>query len=158
MSSSRISPENISLVKDVVKRTKYSNQKHLADELGISLSTLSNFLNGRPVDQKTFIDICEKLNLDWQKYVEGQENLPEYIFEEYKRRYIDRYGKVKLTFSGMREAVPLGQIYTDVYFLNRLSIGRFSSIEALEKEFREKPRRVQPQERCAQDGMDVANN
>jgi predicted NACHT family NTPase len=158
MSSSRISPENISLVKDVVKRTKYSSQQHLATELGISLSTLSNFLNGRPVDQKTFIDICERLSLDWQKYVEGQEKLPENIFEEYKRKYVDRYGKVKLTFSGMRESVPLEQIYTSVHFLNHLSIGRFSSIEALEKEFRKQPRRLQAQERCTQDGMTIANN
>jgi hypothetical protein len=79
------------------------------------------------------------------------------LWSEYERRYIDRYGKVKLTFSGMREAVPLEQIYTGVHFLDGLSIGRFTSIEALEKGFRETPRRFQQHECSTEDGIAVAN-
>jgi NACHT domain len=79
------------------------------------------------------------------------------LWSDYERRYIDRYGKVKLTFSGMREAVPLEKIYTGVRFLDGLSIGRFASIEALEKGFREKPRRFQRQNCRTQDGIAVAN-
>jgi NACHT domain len=80
------------------------------------------------------------------------------LWSEYERRYIDRYGKVKLTLSGMREAVPLEQIYTGVRFLDGLSIGRFASIEALEKRFREKPRQFRQQDCLSQDGIAVANN
>ncbi|WP_404784878.1 NACHT domain-containing protein [Altericista sp. CCNU0014] len=80
------------------------------------------------------------------------------LWSEYERRYIDRYGKVKLTLSGMREAVPLEQIYTGVRFLDGLSIGRFASIEALEQGFREKPRQFRQQDCLPQDGMVVANN
>jgi NACHT domain len=80
------------------------------------------------------------------------------LWSEYERRYIDRYGKVKLTLSGMREAVPLEQIYTGVRFLDGLSIGRFASIEALEQGFREKPRQFRQQDCLPQDGIAVANN
>jgi hypothetical protein len=79
------------------------------------------------------------------------------LWSEYERRYIDRYGKVKLTLSGMREAVPLAQIYTGVRFLDGLSIGRFASIEALEQGFREKPRQFRQQDCLPQDGIEVAN-
>jgi hypothetical protein len=100
------------------------------------------------------------------------------LWSEYERRYIDRYGKVKLTLSGMREPLPLEQIYTGVRFLDGLSIGQFSSIEASEKEFREKrygkikvtlivseeevdtelSHRFQQQNCRTQDGMAVAND
>lgn len=80
------------------------------------------------------------------------------LWSEYERKYTERYGKVKLTFSGMREAVPLEQIYTGVRFLDGLSRGRFASIEALEEGFREKPRRFQQQDCRPQDGMAVAND
>jgi len=39
----------------------------LAEELGISLATLSNFLNGKPVDFLNFIEICDRLNLVWKE-------------------------------------------------------------------------------------------
>jgi NACHT domain len=80
------------------------------------------------------------------------------LWSEYERKYIDRYGKVKLTLSGMREAVPLEQIYTGVRFLDRLSIGQFASIEALEQGFRKNPRRFRQQHCSSQDGMEVANS
>lgn len=79
------------------------------------------------------------------------------LWSEYERKYIERYGKVKLTLSGMREGVPLEQIYTGVRFLDGLSIGQFASIEALEKGFREKPRRFRQQDCLPQDGMAVTN-
>ncbi len=43
-------------------------QKALAEELGISRSTISNFFNGKNVDRSIFIDeICHRLNLNWQE-------------------------------------------------------------------------------------------
>jgi serine/threonine-protein kinase len=38
----------------------------LAEELGIALSTLSNYLNGHPVDYVNFTEISGCLGLDWQ--------------------------------------------------------------------------------------------
>ncbi|NES65857.1 MAG: DNA-binding protein [Okeania sp. SIO2D1] len=44
----------------------FPSQKALALELGIARSTVSNFLNGKPVDFLNFTEICDKLCLDWQ--------------------------------------------------------------------------------------------
>ena len=42
-------------------------QKDLADEAQVVSSTISNFLNGKPIDRRKFQDICEKLGIeDWR--------------------------------------------------------------------------------------------
>lgn len=64
--SVKIRNEFIPKVKAAVQRQGYYRQKQLAEELGLSLATVSNFLNGRPVDFVNFDEICQKLSLDWQ--------------------------------------------------------------------------------------------
>ncbi|NET03698.1 MAG: molecular chaperone Tir [Symploca sp. SIO2B6] len=64
--SLRVSPEYIDQVKLAVKRNGYPRQKDLAEELDISLSTLNNYLNGRPVDNLNFQEISERLGQDWK--------------------------------------------------------------------------------------------
>ncbi|MGD1698610.1 AAA-like domain-containing protein [Dapis sp. BLCC M229] len=64
--SLRVAPEYLEKVKLAVKRNNFPSQKALANELGIVRSTVSNFLNGKPVDFLNFTEICEKLSLDWQ--------------------------------------------------------------------------------------------
>jgi NACHT domain len=106
---------------------------------------------------KVGTSIIEKLAVEAAKAI--KDRLTEVdLWSEYERKYIERYGKVKLTLSGMRKAVPLEQIYTGVRFLDGLSRGRFSSIEALEQGFRENPRQFRQQDCLPQDGMTVANN
>jgi hypothetical protein len=46
----------------------------LAEDLRISLTTVSNFLNGKPVDYLNFIEICEKLGQDWKAIVASDFN------------------------------------------------------------------------------------
>lgn len=65
--SLRVSPQYISQVKQAVKRNGFPSQKALAIESGLSLSTVKSFLNGRPVDYLNFVEIAEKLGLDWQE-------------------------------------------------------------------------------------------
>ncbi|MDF5731096.1 MAG: hypothetical protein PUP92_24605 [Rhizonema sp. PD38] len=49
-----------------MKREKLT-QTALATELAIaSWTTVSKFFNGKPVDRSLFLEICERLNLDWQ--------------------------------------------------------------------------------------------
>jgi AAA-like domain len=60
-----VRPEYIGMVKTKVKQL-FPRQKDLAEELWLSLATVSNFLNGKPVDHLNFLDICEKLGLSWQ--------------------------------------------------------------------------------------------
>jgi serine/threonine-protein kinase len=65
--SLRVRIECIEKVKFAVKRNGFITQRALAEELGIALSTASNFLNGKPVDVENFQNICLKLALDWRE-------------------------------------------------------------------------------------------
>ncbi|MBW4617704.1 MAG: AAA-like domain-containing protein [Desmonostoc vinosum HA7617-LM4] len=47
---------------------EFFSQQDLAEDLGIAASTVSNFVNLKPVDRRYFIQICEKLSLDWREY------------------------------------------------------------------------------------------
>ena len=72
--SLKVSPQYIAQVKQAVKRYGFPSQKALAIELGLSLSTVKSFLNGRPVDYLNFVEIAEKLGLDWQEISQVNEN------------------------------------------------------------------------------------
>lgn len=62
----KVSPEYIQKVKLAVKRNSFPSQSALANEVGFNRSTIVRFLNGKPVDYLIFVEICEKLGLDWQ--------------------------------------------------------------------------------------------
>jgi transcriptional regulator with XRE-family HTH domain len=64
--SVRVRPEFISEVKSALPRNGYIRQTDLAEYLQISQSTISSFLNGRPVDYLNFREICRALGLEWQ--------------------------------------------------------------------------------------------
>jgi serine/threonine-protein kinase len=64
--SLKVSSDCIEQVKLAVQRNGFPNQKALAYDCGLVLSTVSNFLNGKPVDFTNFLEICQRLNLDWQ--------------------------------------------------------------------------------------------
>jgi hypothetical protein len=65
--SLRIRPDYIQKVKLAVKRKGYPNQKCLANQVGLSRSTVGNYLNGKPVDISNFQEISQFLGLDWQE-------------------------------------------------------------------------------------------
>jgi len=54
----------IDQVKLAVRRSGFPTQRALAEDVQLSLATISNFLTGRPVDRATFLELCEKLSLD----------------------------------------------------------------------------------------------
>ncbi|NJR69927.1 MAG: ATP-binding protein [Synechococcales cyanobacterium CRU_2_2] len=64
-----VAAEKVGRVKAALKRCAFASQQALATESGFSLSTVKSFLNGRPVDRLNFIELCEKLGLDWQAVV-----------------------------------------------------------------------------------------
>ncbi len=68
--SLRVRREYIEKAKLAVKRNGFSNQRVLAEEVGMSLATISNFLTGRPVDRATFVELSEKLSLDVEAIAE----------------------------------------------------------------------------------------
>lgn len=65
--SLRVDPKFIAKAKAAVQRSGFLNQQRLAEDLGMARSTVSNFLNGKPIDAKNFEEICLKLALDTQE-------------------------------------------------------------------------------------------
>jgi GTPase SAR1 family protein len=65
--SLRVRHDCIAKVKLAVTDNGYPNQRVLARDTGLSLSTISNFLTGKPVSYHSFERMCRQLNLDWQE-------------------------------------------------------------------------------------------
>ncbi|MBE9033036.1 hypothetical protein IQ266_25190, partial [filamentous cyanobacterium LEGE 11480] len=42
------------------------SQRSLMGELGFAWSTINKFFNCKPVDRFHFIEICQRLELDWE--------------------------------------------------------------------------------------------
>jgi transcriptional regulator with XRE-family HTH domain len=55
-------------VKLALRRSGYARQKDLAEEIGMSLSTVSNYFTGRPISVVNFMEISDRLNLDWRSF------------------------------------------------------------------------------------------
>jgi transcriptional regulator with XRE-family HTH domain len=64
--SLKIHPQYIPTLKSSLLRNGFPSQKILAEDLGIAQSTVSNFLNGKPVDYANFLEICEALGQEWR--------------------------------------------------------------------------------------------
>lgn len=64
--SIRVRQECIPEVKAALPRQGFVRQSDLAEQVQLSQSTVSSFLNGRPVDYLNFIEICRLLGLEWQ--------------------------------------------------------------------------------------------
>ena len=62
--SVRVQPEFIEKVKLAVRRNGFHSQRALAEAIGLSLSTVSNFLTGKPVDYATSVEICQRLGFE----------------------------------------------------------------------------------------------
>lgn len=64
--SLRVTIDNLPKVKLALQRNGYPSQKTFAADIGPSLSTVKNFLGGKPIDYENFREICDQLGLDWQ--------------------------------------------------------------------------------------------
>jgi len=65
--SLRVRHDWIEKAKVAVIQNGYPNQKALSHDTGLSLTTVSKFLTGKPIDYANFEELCSKLNLDWRK-------------------------------------------------------------------------------------------
>jgi WD40 repeat protein/transcriptional regulator with XRE-family HTH domain/GTPase SAR1 family protein len=68
--SLKIRKKCIEPVKMAVRRNGFLSQRALADDAGLSLATVSNFLTGKPVDHATFVELCQRLALDCEEIAE----------------------------------------------------------------------------------------
>lgn len=64
--SIRVRQECIPEVKAALLRQGFIRQSDLAEQVQLSQSTVSSFLNGRAIDYLNFIEICKFLELEWQ--------------------------------------------------------------------------------------------
>ena len=68
--SLRVQHDWIEKVKLALRRNGFPSQRSLAEEVGFALATVSNFLNGKPVDYATFEELCRRLALEWREVAE----------------------------------------------------------------------------------------
>ncbi|MDY6786359.1 MAG: AAA-like domain-containing protein [Cyanobacteriota bacterium] len=64
----------IAQIKSCLLRNGFPSQKILAENLGLSQSTVSNFLNGRPVDFINFQELCVALGQEWREIASLEDN------------------------------------------------------------------------------------
>jgi transcriptional regulator with XRE-family HTH domain len=72
----RVARKDIPQVKLALAR-KGLTQKGLAEDVGLSLSTVHGFLNGKPVERLNFIEISQILGLDWQAILDLTQEFPD---------------------------------------------------------------------------------
>ena len=78
---------------------------------------------------------------------------------QYNKNYRERHGNVKVFCVGMREPIPLDDVYVAVQFLERESASKYGSPEDIERAFREdSKRRFALSSDGRQDGTQVAND
>jgi len=72
--SLKIRPDRIPTIKSTLLRNGFPSQRILAEHLEIAQSTVSSFLNGKPVDYLNFLELCRVLGQEWQDIadLEGQ--------------------------------------------------------------------------------------
>ncbi|MEQ8960660.1 MAG: helix-turn-helix transcriptional regulator [Coleofasciculus sp. C2-GNP5-27] len=120
----KIAPEHIQTVKQALKRRGYSSQQDLADNLGLSLSTIHSFLNGKPVDSINFEEICERLGLDRQTIQDNTshtdiETLVQQVRQKIRPLIQQRCGTMRVL--DMTHPIGISDIYTNVNILEKIT-------------------------------------
>ncbi|MHC5860700.1 NB-ARC domain-containing protein [Nostoc sp.] len=82
--SLRVRQECIQKVKLAVKRNGFPSQRALAEDIGLALATVSNFLTGKPVDYVTFEELCQKLALSWREIADLDFEVPSQTVDQDK--------------------------------------------------------------------------
>ena len=78
---------------------------------------------------------------------------------QYDKNYRERHGQVKVFCAGMREPIPLDDVYVAIQFLDQHTLSRYGSPEEVEQAFRERGRRhFGSSSDKRQDGIQVAND
>jgi tetratricopeptide (TPR) repeat protein/transcriptional regulator with XRE-family HTH domain len=64
-----LSPQGINKVREAIV-LKEVTQQELAEHISLSRSSIANFLRGKAVDRRIFIEICNFLDISWQEVLE----------------------------------------------------------------------------------------
>ena len=104
---------------------------------------------------KIYEQVCEFLGETYHEVKTEVEN----SYHQYYENYRERHGQVKVFCVGMREPIPLDDVYVGVQFLNQHTVSRYSSPEDVEQAFRDRDSR--PYDSVSdkrQNGTQVANS
>jgi transcriptional regulator with XRE-family HTH domain len=95
--SLRLRLKCITTVKSSLLRNGFPSQKILAEDLGIAQSTVSHFLNGKPVDYANFIEICRGLGQEWRDIADFEAESP-------PDEVLPKSAKIAILFEGFANA------------------------------------------------------
>ncbi|MBD2725237.1 hypothetical protein H6G96_02570 [Nostoc sp. FACHB-892] len=119
------SPEGIQKVKRALIRYSLT-QKALAEDLEVTRQPIGKFFTGKPVDRNIFVQICDRLNLEWEEVVTepasevevNQDNsididaIVQEVREKIKPLIQERCGTMRVL--DMTQPIGLNDIYTSV--------------------------------------------
>ncbi|MBD2595392.1 NACHT domain-containing NTPase [Nostoc spongiaeforme FACHB-130] len=145
----RASSEGIRAAKTALTDKTLSQHK-LAIALGITRQPVSKFFAGEPVSRSCFVQICQHLGLSWQKIAD----LPEDIISDTSAKFPTnkrdlnilvqeirqkRQGKIQdqcstLQMMDIAQTIPLLDIYTPIYVLEKITSQRWLEIDDLLQE------------------------
>lgn len=122
--SVRLRADVIGKVQTIVHNNFYC-QNDLADELGFAQSTISNFINGKPVDRRKFQDICEKLGItDWRDLAENPQQDQSVNISELQNTLtpsVPMQSEISRPSNGYRLEMPEGAVpLNSIFYVERL--------------------------------------
>ena len=79
--SLKVRSDCIKPAKLALQRNGFRTQRAFAEDLGLALSTVGRFLNGKTVDYAIFVEICGKLGLDWRAISDLGNQIPSHPVE-----------------------------------------------------------------------------
>ncbi|MEA5472479.1 AAA-like domain-containing protein [Spirulina sp. 06S082] len=65
--SIRVTQKWLPKVRTALRRNSYPSQRAFATDIGFARATVSKFFTGKQIDHLNFVEISEKLGLDWQE-------------------------------------------------------------------------------------------
>lgn len=117
--SLKVKSEYIPRVKQAIKRNAYPTQQMLAEALGLSRSTVTSFLRGKPVENLNFYEICNTLGLDFKEIADWDDRteIPENTLDDGEEtlatdfsKYVERPPIEQLCYDTVRQAGSLLRI------------------------------------------------
>ncbi|GAB4205435.1 MAG: hypothetical protein Fur006_61570 [Coleofasciculaceae cyanobacterium] len=141
--SLRASSQGIQAIKKALKRKKWS-QTYIAGAVNCSRQTMWSLLQGNSTDCDVFMELCTQLGLNWEEIAEPELLEPEQndsqdidalVREVHKRiqLYIqERCGTMRVL--DMNQPIALGEIYTSVNILDKITGRRGLELTALMRE------------------------
>jgi predicted NACHT family NTPase len=133
------SEEGAARIKTAFERSGRT-QKNLALSVEVVRQTVRKFMNGKPIESKTFQDLCQQLGLPWQEIAALKNPNPEIpalvakdlvdlVRAKAQDYLLKRCGTMRVL--DMEQPITLDSIYTTVNILDQVSRNRRLSVNEL---------------------------